>query len=47
MNVDNLFNRYQVEIRPNTVSGFSVEDALTATLIGQPRLFVWTNSISF
>lgn len=47
LNVDNLFNRYQVEIRPSTVTGYAVENALTATFVGQPRLFVWTNSVSF
>jgi outer membrane receptor for ferric coprogen and ferric-rhodotorulic acid len=47
MNVDNLFNRYKVEVRPSTVNGYAVEDALSATFVGQPRLFVWTNSVSF
>ena len=47
VNVENLFNRYHVEIRPSTVTGYAVENALTATFVGQPRLFIWTNSVSF
>jgi outer membrane receptor protein involved in Fe transport len=47
MNVNNLFNKYQVEVRPAAASGYTVEDALTATFVGQPRQYVWTNTVSF
>jgi outer membrane receptor for ferric coprogen and ferric-rhodotorulic acid len=47
LNVDNVFNRYKVEVRPSTVTGYAVENALSATFVGQPRQFVWTNSVSF
>jgi outer membrane receptor protein involved in Fe transport len=47
MNVNNLFNTYLVEVRPAPTTGYTVEDALTATFVGQPRQYVWTNTVSF
>jgi hypothetical protein len=47
LNVNNLFNRYQVEIRPSGTLGYTVENALFATYVGEPRQYVWTNTVSF
>jgi outer membrane receptor protein involved in Fe transport len=47
LNVNNLFNNYKVEIRPSGTLGYTVENALFATFVGEPRQYVWTNTISF
>ena len=47
MNVNNVFNRYKVELRPSPTFGYTVEDAVNATFVGQPREYIWTNTISF
>ena len=47
LNVNNIFNKYKVELRPSEVTGYTVEDAINATFVGEPRQFVWTNSITF
>ncbi len=47
INVNNLFNKYKVELRPSGTTGYTVEDAITATFVGEPRQYVWTNTISF
>ncbi len=47
LNVNNLFNRYKVELRPNGQTGYTVENAIFATFVGEPRQYVWTNTISF
>ena len=47
LNVNNVFNRYQVELRPNATFGYTVENAINATFVGAPREYVWTNTLSF
>ena len=47
LNVNNLFNRYAIDLRPSRTSGFTVENAIGATFVGEPRQFVWTNAVSF
>jgi hypothetical protein len=47
LNVNNVFNKYAVELRPSGQTGYTVENAITATLVGEQRLFIWTNTISF
>lgn len=47
LNVNNMFNRYKVELRPTTATGYTVENAIGATFVGEPRQYVWTNTISF
>ena len=47
LNVNNIFNRYQVELRPSGTLGYTVENALFATFVGEPRQYVWTNTVSF
>ncbi len=45
LNVNNMFNRYHVMILPNFTTGFSgVQDA---TFDAQPRVYVWSSTISF
>ena len=47
VNINNMFNRYKVDLRPASGTGFTVEDAINATLVGEPRQYVWTTSMSF
>ena len=47
ININNLFNRYKVDLRPASGTGFTVEDAIGATFVGEPRQYVWTNSFGF
>jgi hypothetical protein len=45
VNIDNLFNNYQVFIRPNNISGYS--GISQAIWTNQPRQYVWSNTIKF
>lgn len=47
VNVNNMFNRYKVELSPTTATGYTVENAIGATFVGEPRQYVWTNTVSF
>lgn len=47
LNVNNQFNRYRVELRPARATGFTTENAINATFVGEPRQYLWTNSVSF
>ncbi len=47
VNIDNAFNHYALGTLPNNGSGFTVPANLAVTFYGQPRLYVWTNSVSF
>ena len=47
MNVNNLFNKYKIDLRPSRATGFTVENAIGATFVGEPRQYVWTNAVSF
>ncbi len=47
INVNNLFNKYKIELRPSGSLGYTVEDAMFATFVGEPRQYVWTNTINF
>jgi hypothetical protein len=47
MNITNLTNHYVVALLPNDGSGYSTPTNLTATRYGQPRLYAWSNTISF
>ncbi len=47
VNINNMFNKYKVDLRPASATGFTVEDAIGAMFIGEPRQYVWTNSVSF
>jgi hypothetical protein len=47
VNIDNAFNHYAFGTLPNNGSGYTVPANLAATFYGQPRVYVWTNSVSF
>jgi outer membrane receptor for ferric coprogen and ferric-rhodotorulic acid len=47
VNANNLFNTYRVDLRPSRTSGFTVENAIGATFVGEPRQFIWTNTVTF
>ena len=45
VNVNNIFNRYDVIILPNALNGWPGPN--NATFTQQPRLYLWTNTITF
>jgi outer membrane receptor for ferric coprogen and ferric-rhodotorulic acid len=47
LNVNNIFNKYKVDLRPSATTGFTREDEIGATFVGEPRQYIWTNTISF
>lgn len=47
LNVDNLFNRYRIAVLPDATTGYNTLKNLNATFFQQPRVFIWTNTISF
>ncbi len=47
VNIDNVFNHYVLGTLPNNGSGYTVPANLAVTFYGQPRMVVWTNSVSF
>jgi outer membrane receptor protein involved in Fe transport len=47
VNIYNQFNSYKIDLRPSGTSGYTVENAIGATFVGEPRLYSWTNTISF
>lgn len=47
VNVENVFNHYSLGTLPNNGSGYTVPANLAVTFYGQPRMYVWTNSLTF
>jgi hypothetical protein len=47
LNIANAFNRYEIRLVPNATSGFNTLSAINATWYQQPRVYAWTNTISF
>lgn len=47
VNIYNMFNRYKVDLRPDVSTGFSNPANIGATFVGEPRMYAWTNSVSF
>ena len=47
VNIDNVFNHYVLATPPNDGSGMTVPANLFVSFYGQPRLYRWTNSVSF
>ena len=47
VNVENAFNHYTLGTLPNNGSGYTVPANLGVTFYGQPRMYVWTNSVTF
>ncbi|MCX6951541.1 MAG: hypothetical protein NTV51_05060, partial [Verrucomicrobia bacterium] len=45
LNINNLFNHYQVLVRPNNITGYSGIN--TALFTNQPREYTWTNTFKF
>jgi hypothetical protein len=45
LNVNNVFNRYDVIITPNNITGWN--GVKNATFFQEPRSFLWTNTITF
>ena len=42
-----MLNHYTVALIPSQTTGFSTVTNLSAAFFGQPRGYVWTNTISF
>jgi outer membrane receptor protein involved in Fe transport len=47
VNVNNLFNKYAVDLRPSGSTGFTRPEDVSATFVGEPRQIIWTNTFSF
>ena len=47
VNVTNVFNHYVFGTLPNNGSGYTVPANLGVSFYGQPRMYVWTNSVTF
>jgi outer membrane receptor for ferric coprogen and ferric-rhodotorulic acid len=47
VNVNNLFNHYQLNFTPNNGAGFTNPNNIGVSYSGEPRLWVWTNSVQF
>ena len=47
LNVSNLLNHYDVVIQPSVTTGYTTPNNLSAAFYGQPRSFLWTNTMSF
>ncbi|HVU32729.1 MAG TPA: TonB-dependent receptor plug domain-containing protein [Opitutaceae bacterium] len=47
VNIYNLFNHYIVGLQPNNGYGYTNPQKIGASFYGQPRQYVWTNTISF
>jgi outer membrane receptor protein involved in Fe transport len=47
LNVNNLFNHYKLGLLPANSSGFADLTNINATFYGQPRMWMWTNTVSF
>ena len=47
VNVENIFNHYVFGTLPNNGSGYTVPANLGVSFYGQPRMYVWTNSVTF
>jgi len=45
VNINNMFNHYHVEYLPNAVTGYT--GVYGATFDQQPRIYTWSNTISF
>ncbi len=47
VNVTNMFNHYVYGTLPNNGSGYTVPANLGVSFYGQPRMYVWTNTVTF
>jgi outer membrane receptor protein involved in Fe transport len=47
INVNNLFNHYKIGLLPANGAGFTSPADINATFYGQPRMWFWTNTVSF
>ena len=47
VNITNVFNHYVFGTLPNNGSGYTVPANLGVSFYGQPRMYVWTNTLSF
>jgi hypothetical protein len=47
VNVTNVFNHYVFGTLPNNGSGYTNPANLGVSFYGQPRLYVWTNTVTF
>ena len=47
LNVNNMFNHYDIIVVPNAINGYASLNSLNATWNAQPRQYVWTNTFRF
>jgi hypothetical protein len=47
VNVNNLFNHYDLNFTPNNGTGFTNPNNIGVSYSGEPRLWIWSNTVSF
>jgi len=47
VNIENAFNQYSLGTLPASTSGYTNPSSLNVRFYGQPRMYVWTNSLTF
>jgi outer membrane receptor for ferric coprogen and ferric-rhodotorulic acid len=47
VNVNNVFNHYQINFTPNNGTGYTNPSNVGISYSGEPRLWVWSNTVSF
>ena len=47
VNIENAFNQYSLGTLPNNGSGYTNPANLGVSFYGQPRMYVWTNTLTF
>lgn len=47
VNINNLFNRYEIGLTPNNGAGYGNPNNVGATYYGEPRTYVWSNTFNF
>ena len=47
LNINNVFDKYDVGLLPDVATGFNTATNIRATWYQQPRSFVWTNTLKF
>jgi outer membrane receptor protein involved in Fe transport len=47
VNVNNMFNKYDINFTPNNGTGFTNPVNVGVSYSGEPRYYVWTNKVSF
>jgi len=47
VNINNLFNKYRLDFTPNNGTGFTNLNNIGVRWNAEPRLYIWSNTVSF